>query len=122
MSYRLCMSTGAPSGVILEKFKQNRLRGFLWSQGSLQRGKSNVAWEVVCLPKTEGGLGIRRLHEFNVALLSVHIWNLLTRKESLWVQQIYMYTNKGEELLEYSLSWEYDMELEEDFANQAIDS
>nr|GEU59754.1 hypothetical protein [Tanacetum cinerariifolium] len=31
-------------------------RGFLWCQGEMKRGKAKVAWEVVCLPKKEGGL------------------------------------------------------------------
>ncbi|GJY62450.1 putative RNA-directed DNA polymerase [Tanacetum coccineum] len=35
------------------------IRGFLWCQGEMKRGKAKVAWEVVCLPKKEGGLGIR---------------------------------------------------------------
>ncbi|GKB44156.1 hypothetical protein Tco_0889098 [Tanacetum coccineum] len=36
------------------------MRGFLWCQGKLGGGKAKVAWNVVCLPKDEGGLGIRR--------------------------------------------------------------
>nr|GEV45520.1 reverse transcriptase domain-containing protein [Tanacetum cinerariifolium] len=35
----------------------------------ISRGKAKVAWEVVCLPKKEGGLGIRRLDHFNKALM-----------------------------------------------------
>ncbi|GJV84412.1 putative reverse transcriptase domain, reverse transcriptase zinc-binding domain protein [Tanacetum coccineum] len=31
------------------------MRGFLWCQGSMRRGKAKVAWDVVCLPKDEGG-------------------------------------------------------------------
>nr|XP_043629984.1 uncharacterized protein LOC122601285 [Erigeron canadensis] len=57
-----------PEGVIKEI--EQVLRNFLWSQGSLQKGKSKVAWDVVCFPKNEGGLGIRSLHDFNIALLS----------------------------------------------------
>ncbi|GJR27469.1 reverse transcriptase domain, reverse transcriptase zinc-binding domain protein [Tanacetum coccineum] len=36
------------------------MHGFLWCHGSLSRGKEKVKWEVVCLPKVKGGLGIRR--------------------------------------------------------------
>ncbi|GKB52176.1 hypothetical protein Tco_0902929 [Tanacetum coccineum] len=39
------------------------MRGFLWCQGDMRKGKAKVSWEVVCLPKKEGGLGIRRLEE-----------------------------------------------------------
>nr|GEZ58393.1 hypothetical protein [Tanacetum cinerariifolium] len=57
---------------------------------------SKVAWEVICLPKAEGGLCIKRLGVFNNALLSSHIWKLLTRKESLWVQWIHTYKLKDQ--------------------------
>nr|GEV24118.1 reverse transcriptase domain, reverse transcriptase zinc-binding domain protein [Tanacetum cinerariifolium] len=56
------------------------MRGFLWCQGKMRSGKAKVAWEVVCLPKDEGGLGIRRLESFNKALMTTHIWKLLSRK------------------------------------------
>ncbi|GJX76442.1 hypothetical protein Tco_0323253 [Tanacetum coccineum] len=59
------------------------MRGFLWCQGDMRRGKSKVAWEVVCLPKKEGGLGLRRLEVFNKALITTHILSILTLKESL---------------------------------------
>nr|GEY48376.1 hypothetical protein [Tanacetum cinerariifolium] len=67
------------------------MRGFLWCQGSMRKGKAKVAWDVVCLPKDEGGLGVRRLDSFNKALMSVHIWKLLLRKDSLWVKWIHLY-------------------------------
>nr|GEV41293.1 hypothetical protein [Tanacetum cinerariifolium] len=62
------------------------MSGFLWCQGSISSGKAKVAWEVVCLPKKEGGLGIHRLDQFNKALMVSHIWKLLFFKESLWVK------------------------------------
>ncbi|GJY29200.1 hypothetical protein Tco_0404967 [Tanacetum coccineum] len=37
------------------------MRGFLWYDGSMKRGKSKVTWEDVCLPKHEGGLGTRTI-------------------------------------------------------------
>ncbi|GJY45931.1 hypothetical protein Tco_0434994 [Tanacetum coccineum] len=71
------------------------MRGFLWSPSSLKKGRSKVAWDVVCLPKNEGGLGIRRLEVFSYALLIAHIWKLLSLKESLWVKWIHEYKLKG---------------------------
>ncbi|GJU49824.1 hypothetical protein Tco_1219379, partial [Tanacetum coccineum] len=52
-----------PTRVLLDI--EQLMRGFLWCQGILGRGKAKVAWEVVCLPKEEGGLGIKRLADFN---------------------------------------------------------
>ncbi|GKC54852.1 hypothetical protein Tco_1077597 [Tanacetum coccineum] len=40
---------------------------------SMHVGKAKVSWEAICLPKTKGGLGIRRLQDFNVALKTSHI-------------------------------------------------
>ncbi|GKA73877.1 RNA-directed DNA polymerase, eukaryota, reverse transcriptase zinc-binding domain protein [Tanacetum coccineum] len=37
------------------------LKGFLWCQGNLTKGKEKVAWKLVCKPKNEGGLGIKHL-------------------------------------------------------------
>jgi hypothetical protein len=59
------------------------MRGFLWCQGAMRRGKAKVSWDEICLPKIEGGLGLRKLEFFNVALISYHIWSPLTLKESL---------------------------------------
>nr|GEW68377.1 hypothetical protein [Tanacetum cinerariifolium] len=56
-----------PSRVLLDI--EQIMLGFLWCQGSMNKGKAKVAWEVVCLPKKEGGLGIRRLDQFNKALM-----------------------------------------------------
>ncbi|GJS24848.1 hypothetical protein Tco_0453480 [Tanacetum coccineum] len=52
-------------------------------QGEMKKGKAKVDWEVVCLPYREGGLGIRRLDDFNVALMAYH--ELLGRSVLGWV-------------------------------------
>ncbi|GJX43971.1 putative reverse transcriptase domain-containing protein [Tanacetum coccineum] len=82
-----------PTRVLLDI--EQLMHGFLWCQGSLCKGKAKVSWEVVCLPKQEGGLGIRRLEHFNKALMVSHIWKLLSLKESLWVQWIHSYKLKN---------------------------
>ncbi|GKD81564.1 hypothetical protein Tco_1348403, partial [Tanacetum coccineum] len=70
------------------------MHGFLWGHGDTGRVKAKVAWDVVCLPKKERGLGIRRLDHFNKALMVSQIWKLLQKKESLWVTWLYMYQIK----------------------------
>ncbi|XP_071697482.1 uncharacterized protein [Rutidosis leptorrhynchoides] len=72
------------------------MRGFLWCQGNFKKGKAKVKWEDVCIPKIEGGLGIKRLKVWNVALLSTHIWRLLSNKESLWVRWVHSYRLMGQ--------------------------
>lgn len=43
-----------------------------------------VDWDSVCLPKEVGGLGVRRLREFSIALLGKWCWRMLVDKEGLW--------------------------------------
>ncbi|GKD36615.1 integrase, catalytic region, zinc finger, CCHC-type containing protein [Tanacetum coccineum] len=71
------------------------MRGFLWCQGEMKKGKAKVAWDSVCMPKHEGGLGIRRIEDFNIALMATHIWSIFTHRESLWVKWVYTYKLKG---------------------------
>nr|GEU62955.1 hypothetical protein [Tanacetum cinerariifolium] len=68
---------GDPLSPYLFTLVMEIMRGFLRCQGNMRRGKAKVAWEVVCLPKDEGGLGIRRLDLFNKALMVTHIRKLL---------------------------------------------
>ncbi|GJX20498.1 protein LAZ1 [Tanacetum coccineum] len=48
-----------PKGIIYDIHQL--IRGFLWCNGELKRGKAKIAWDDICLPKTEGGLGLRNL-------------------------------------------------------------
>jgi len=52
----------------------NKLRGLI----------SWVAWNKICVSKESGGLGVRRMREFNIALLGKWCWRLLVDKGSLW--------------------------------------
>ncbi|GJZ05760.1 hypothetical protein Tco_0539553 [Tanacetum coccineum] len=75
-----------PIGIIHDI--QQHMRGFLWCNGELKRGKAKVAWDDICLPKKESGLGIRSLEIFNIALMTTHIWNIISNKESLWIRDL----------------------------------
>ncbi|GJS68244.1 putative RNA-directed DNA polymerase [Tanacetum coccineum] len=96
-----------PNGVLVDI--EQCMRNFLWSPGASLKGKAKVAWDVVCLPKDEGGLGIRRLDHFNSALMVSHIWKLLSLKESLWVKWIHAYKLCGRNFwdipLRGNMSW-----------------
>ncbi|GKE04119.1 hypothetical protein Tco_1396137, partial [Tanacetum coccineum] len=62
--------------------------------GEMKRGKAKVSWDDVCLPTNEGGLGVRKLDTVNIALMTSHIWKLITHKESMWVRWIHAYKLK----------------------------
>ena len=66
---------------------------FLWSGKVGNARRAKVSWECVCLPKEEGGLGLRRVKDSNDASVMKHIWNMFYRKDSLWVawvQRLYL--------------------------------
>ncbi|GKE35654.1 hypothetical protein Tco_1454976 [Tanacetum coccineum] len=50
---------------------------------------------MISLPESEGGLSFRDLEVFNFALMTTHIWNIVTNKESLWVHWIHTYKLRG---------------------------
>lgn len=47
-----------------------------------------LRWEVLCKPKEEGGLGIKKAIGMNKALLAKLGWHLLTQGESLWAKTL----------------------------------
>ncbi|XXG49241.1 hypothetical protein AAC387_Pa02g3479 [Persea americana] len=48
-----------------------------------RKSASFVRWEKVCLPKSEGGLGLRRVRDFNEACLLNLAWTVVSA-DSLW--------------------------------------
>lgn len=42
-----------------------------------------VSWDSICLPKEEGGLGVKHRGLFNLALLSKWKWQILNDDSSL---------------------------------------
>ncbi|XP_022015023.1 uncharacterized protein LOC110914540 [Helianthus annuus] len=88
-----------PSRVVLQL--EALMRNFLWSQDSaFQKGRSKVSWNSVCVPKYEGGLGIRRIGDVNMALMTSHIWSILTKRSSLWVDWVHSCRLKGKSFWE----------------------
>jgi hypothetical protein len=61
-------------------------RKFLWGGVSDRKRISWVKWETICLPKAEGGLGVRDIRITNISLLAKWKWRLLQNEEALWVK------------------------------------
>jgi hypothetical protein len=72
----------APAGIISSI--ESLFKSFLWG-GSEQTRKINwVKWDKVCQNKENGGLGVRRVREFNLSLLGKWCWRMLVDHEGLW--------------------------------------
>jgi hypothetical protein len=73
------------------------------------RNLSLKSWNSICLPKHEGGLGFRQMHEFNLSLITKLGWKMTTKTDCLWVKQLQKkYINYGDflsSLTSYSASW-----------------
>ncbi|GKV02024.1 hypothetical protein SLEP1_g14511 [Rubroshorea leprosula] len=59
-------------------------RRFLWGGKEGYRKIAWVSWEKVCRSRKEGGLGVKDLDRFNMALLGKWRWRLVVEKEALW--------------------------------------
>ncbi|KAM5554729.1 hypothetical protein ABKV19_022906 [Rosa sericea] len=70
---------------------EKRLRCFLWAGNCSGKAAAKVAWSDICLPKSEGGLGIKDLHCWNKALMIRHIWNLVSGSSNLWTNWVKVY-------------------------------
>ncbi|PON85694.1 hypothetical protein TorRG33x02_185500, partial [Trema orientale] len=58
-----------------------------WWHGSTHLGRfwHPKAWDAVYQPKALGGLGFRKFHDINRALIAKLGWSLQTEKDKLWV-------------------------------------
>ena len=64
-------------------------KNFWWGFPSKKtKNLSLKAWDSICSPKALGGLGIRKIRDVNLALISKLGWQLLNNSDSLWVSQM----------------------------------
>lgn len=64
------------------------LTAFWWGAEPHLRKIHWVAWERMCLPKEQGGLGFRDLEAFNQAMLAKQAWKIITQPESLFASYL----------------------------------
>jgi hypothetical protein len=55
---------------------EQKFNRFLWNGKDEGIARAKVSWNMLCLPKEEGGLGIKKLEEWNHSSMMRHIWSL----------------------------------------------
>lgn len=73
-----------PENVIKKIY--SACRSFIWGAKH-----TPVAWKTMCRPIECGGLGLRDLHYWNKALLCKILWNIQTKKDTLWIKWVNHY-------------------------------
>ena len=63
-------------------------RDFLWSGVGEGKRDHLVSWDVVCKPKSKGGLGFENIFVRNVTLFGKWLWRYLREGSALWHQVI----------------------------------
>ncbi|XP_019103699.1 uncharacterized mitochondrial protein AtMg00310-like [Beta vulgaris subsp. vulgaris] len=63
-------------------------RAFYWGQRGNEKKVAWIPWEKLFVFKKEGGLGIRNLQSFNVALLAKQAWRVMTNTSSLMTKTL----------------------------------
>ncbi|XP_074266141.1 uncharacterized protein LOC141588607 [Silene latifolia] len=64
-------------------------RGFLWHGTDQKDGPALVAWDNICKPTNQGGLGFKKLYEWNVASVGKYVWWIENKADHLWVKWVH---------------------------------
>jgi hypothetical protein len=61
---------------------EQKFNRFLWNGKGEGAARAKVAWKYLCVPKQEGGLGLKNLEVWNRASMLRHIWSLFAKSNS----------------------------------------
>ncbi|XP_077251955.1 uncharacterized protein LOC143891210 [Tasmannia lanceolata] len=94
---RICNSLSITEGsfragrIELIKSVLNSFQLFWSAAFNIPLGKyHSIAWETICRPKYEGGLGIRKLGDLNSAAQLKLLWHIVDKRNTPWVQWFYL--------------------------------
>ncbi|XP_074292531.1 uncharacterized protein LOC141619416 [Silene latifolia] len=64
-------------------------RAFLWHGQEQKESPALVSWNQICKPRRKGGLGLKLLHQWNVALMGKYVWWVEQKTDHLWVKWVH---------------------------------
>ena len=108
---------------IIKKIEQV-MKNYLWKGDETNSKGAKVAWEDICVSLEEGGLNIKSLETWNIAAMAKHLWNLCSKKDSLWIKWCNIYKIKGRSIWALSIpndaswSWRKILKIREKFRRQ----
>ncbi|XP_074266072.1 uncharacterized protein LOC141588533 [Silene latifolia] len=89
-----------PKGII------NRIeatcRNFLWDSSAEYRRVPLVAWDKICRPKEEGGLGLKNQESMNKAMVGRLVNWVAEKKDTIWVKWVQQNYLKGQDWMDYT--------------------
>ncbi|KAM6557968.1 hypothetical protein CsatA_027207 [Cannabis sativa] len=66
-------------------------------------GAGQIAWENVCQSKQAGGIGFKKVADWNKAAMFKYIWAIATKEDNLWVKWIHSVYIKGKDWWSYEI-------------------
>ncbi|GAA0142491.1 hypothetical protein LIER_35578 [Lithospermum erythrorhizon] len=75
------------------------MKKFLWKGKANGKFLPKVAWKQATMRKNEGGLGIKKIKEWNVACMTQHLCNICDNKKTLWIKWLNNYSLKRSVLM-----------------------
>jgi len=75
----------------------------LWGGSEAYKKVPYIAWDNICIPKRNGGLGVKNIGLWNMACIAKLVWDIANKKDTLWVQWIHGRYIKARGWWEYSI-------------------
>ncbi len=86
-----------PKNILKELDDVNKK--FYWNKG--EKYRAPIRWDEVCKTKENGGAGIRKAEDINVALQMKLLWKIMAEPDNMWVNII------REKYLKQASLWDY---------------
>uniref|UniRef100_A0A803PC61 Reverse transcriptase domain-containing protein n=1 Tax=Cannabis sativa TaxID=3483 RepID=A0A803PC61_CANSA len=76
-------------------------RAYLWEGQHLSQGPGPIARDSVCQPKAAGGIGLRKIAEWNIAAMTKYVWAIANKQDNLWIRWVHCVYVKEEAWWDY---------------------